>query len=147
MEDYSICESGDGKQSARNRLFVQWFKVYKGASNIYFEDAEIESEGIVNYAALIVERNNPNLESILLQTHAPRWRAESPIPVHSPGQAKRRPGYTKLKQERPERAKVLIHSTFALSGRPSLWSWDRSLVTFPIAVMNLPIDPLDPCSL
>lgn len=60
-----ICETGDGKQAARNRLFMQWFRCYEGSSNIYFEDAKIESEGIVNYAALIVERSNPDIENII----------------------------------------------------------------------------------
>lgn len=60
-----ICETGDGRQAARNRLFLQWFRSYEGASNIYFEDAEIESEGIINYAALIVKRNNPEIETIV----------------------------------------------------------------------------------
>ena len=61
-----ICETGDGKQAARSRLFVHWFKNYEGAERIYFEDVEIVSEGISNYAALIVERNNPDIENIII---------------------------------------------------------------------------------
>lgn len=60
-----ICDTGDGKQAARNRLFVQWFSSYEGSGNLYFQDVDIESDGIINYAALIVERSNPNIESIV----------------------------------------------------------------------------------
>lgn len=60
-----ICETGDGRQTARSRLFLRWFKNYEGATELYLQDAEIESEGIINYAALIIQRNNPDFNSII----------------------------------------------------------------------------------
>lgn len=60
-----ICETGDGKQTARSRLFLRWFKNYEGATELYLQDVEIESEGVMNYAALIIQRNNPDFSSII----------------------------------------------------------------------------------
>ena len=59
-----ICETGDGKQAARSRLFLRWFGNYTKAQNYYFKDAEIVSEDVSNYAAIIVRQDNPRLPEI-----------------------------------------------------------------------------------
>lgn len=62
-----ICETGDDKQSARNRLFVRWFNESQRQQDFYFRDVTIEDDGIDNYAAIIVQRNNPDLDIIVSQ--------------------------------------------------------------------------------
>ena len=62
-----ICETGDRKQSARNRLFVRWFNESKLRDSLYFKDVCVYADGIENFAALIVQRSNPELETIVRQ--------------------------------------------------------------------------------
>ena len=62
-----ICDTGDDKQAARNRLFVRWFNDSKHKGKFYLQDVTISDDGIDNYAALIVQRNNPEFESIIAQ--------------------------------------------------------------------------------
>ena len=58
------CETGDNKQAARERLFLKWFPNY--SSGRYAINAtDIEAEGISNFAAVIVQRDNPQLKKIL----------------------------------------------------------------------------------
>ena len=61
-----ICETGDNKQSMRNRLFESWF-AYANIDNRYtIMAANInDEEGIDNYAALIVRKDNPNFINIV----------------------------------------------------------------------------------
>lgn len=56
-----ICETGDGRQSARSKLFLRWFRNYDSAENFFLQ----ESEGITNYTALIVKRSNPQFTEIV----------------------------------------------------------------------------------
>lgn len=60
-----LCETGDGKQASRNRLFIRWFKEYANKHLYYFDTIEIEAEGTDNFAAIIVQRNNPDLQNII----------------------------------------------------------------------------------
>ena len=48
-----ICESGDGKQHMRSRLFEYWFSSYQ--------------MGIENFAALIIRKDNPNVLDIVAE--------------------------------------------------------------------------------
>lgn len=59
-----ICETGDEKQSARNRLFVRWVSKSFSTGDYYFKSAMVVAEGIENYVAILVERNNPDIEII-----------------------------------------------------------------------------------
>ena len=60
-----ICETGDGRQDMRSRLFQYW---YETASNktqyIYMTASILDSDGVVNHAALIVRSDNPDAEAI-----------------------------------------------------------------------------------
>lgn len=60
-----LCETGDGKQASRNRLFIKWFKEYANKHLYYFNTVEIEADGIDNFAAIIVQKSNPELNSII----------------------------------------------------------------------------------
>ncbi len=60
-----ICETGDGKQEARSKLFLRWFGNYKNASKYYMQDTEIVNEEESNYAALIIRRDHPSFDIIV----------------------------------------------------------------------------------
>lgn len=60
-----ICETGDGKQEFRSRLFVRWFNTYSGREAYILETAEVKDGETNNFAALIVQKSNPKLSKIL----------------------------------------------------------------------------------
>lgn len=59
------CETGDSKQSARARLFLRWFDDYPQKDKFFIKVVMIKDEGIENYDAIIVQKNNPNIDSIV----------------------------------------------------------------------------------
>ncbi len=61
-----ICESGDGKQQMRSRLFEFWFSSYRMNEKFLLLPVSIEDmEGEMNYAALIVRKDNPKIIDIV----------------------------------------------------------------------------------
>ena len=61
-----ICETGDGKQSMRSRLFEYWFSSYKRkALFTMLSSSIVDSDGIVNYATLILRNDNPRFAQIM----------------------------------------------------------------------------------
>jgi hypothetical protein len=60
-----ICDTGDGKQALRSRLFIRWFNTYRNKDAYIVETAEVKEGNITNFAALIVQKSNPQLESIV----------------------------------------------------------------------------------
>lgn len=62
-----LCETGDGKQAFRNRLFIRWFREYANNGSYYFDTVQMKAEGIDNFAAIIVQKNNPNLNQIVCE--------------------------------------------------------------------------------
>ncbi len=61
-----ICETGDGKQGMRSRLFSYWFKVYQYNSNYSIHTTSVKDEdGITNFAALIIRNDNPLIVEIV----------------------------------------------------------------------------------
>jgi len=60
-----LCETGDGKQASRNRLFARWFKGYDKRHLYYFDTVEMKADGIENFAAIIVQKTNRNLKEIV----------------------------------------------------------------------------------
>lgn len=61
-----ICETGDGKQKMRNRLFTYWFYTYTNRNIYSFLPFMIEDEdGVENYAALILRKDNPQYVDIV----------------------------------------------------------------------------------
>lgn len=61
-----ICETGDGKQSMRNRLFQYWFSQYDRKDDFTFLSSSItEADGTVNYATIIIQNTNPHLTEVI----------------------------------------------------------------------------------
>lgn len=60
-----LCETGDGRQAFRSRLFVRWFRNYSGRDAYIMQTAEVQEGNIQNFAALIVQKSNPRLNEIL----------------------------------------------------------------------------------
>lgn len=61
-----ICETGDNKQAMRNRLFVRWFNEYNFQKDFVLRTAMVKDGKQENFAAIIVQRIHPDLESILM---------------------------------------------------------------------------------
>lgn len=60
-----ICETGDGKQAMRNRLFGYWINHYKTNWNISFWSSSVKDEnGVRNYATIIIRNDNPRIQEI-----------------------------------------------------------------------------------
>lgn len=61
-----ICESGDGKQQMRGRLFEFWFSTYRMKEDYLLMPVSIEDmEGQENFAALIIRKDNPKFVDIV----------------------------------------------------------------------------------
>lgn len=61
-----VCETGDGKQAMRNRLFQYWYSHYERKFEFTFLSASIkDDEGEMNYATLIMRNDNPNYTDVL----------------------------------------------------------------------------------
>jgi len=61
-----ICESGDGKQQMRSRLFEFWFSTYRLKDEFLLMPVSIEDvEGMENFAALIIRKDNPKFIDIV----------------------------------------------------------------------------------
>lgn len=60
-----ICETGDGKQEFRSRLFVRWFNSYSNRNAYMMETAEVPEGATKNFAAIIVQKSNPRLLEII----------------------------------------------------------------------------------
>lgn len=66
-----ICETGDGKQALRNRLFQDWFSGYNNKGNYVFLSTSIkDEEDVMNYATIIARNDNPNLEAVICEFYA-----------------------------------------------------------------------------
>lgn len=59
------CETGDNRQAMRDRLFLRWFKEYEHSDKFFIKVSTITAEKVTNYAAVIVEKENPQLEKII----------------------------------------------------------------------------------
>lgn len=61
-----ICESGDGKQQLRSRLFECWFSSYRMKDKYLLMPASIDDgEGTENFAALIIRKDNPKFMDVI----------------------------------------------------------------------------------
>ncbi len=61
-----ICETGDEKQSMRNRLFERWFSTYhKKALLTCLSSSIVDEDGVTNYATVIIRNDHPQLTKIL----------------------------------------------------------------------------------
>ena len=62
-----ICETGDGRQAFRSRLFIRWFNTYSNRDAYVMKTAEVQEGKTKNFAALIVQKSNPRLTEILAE--------------------------------------------------------------------------------
>ena len=60
-----MCESGDGQQAMRARLFLRWFNQYKQNRGFVIKTAEVKSEKTTDYVALIIQRSHPAFDDIV----------------------------------------------------------------------------------
>ncbi|MBR1468547.1 MAG: hypothetical protein IJ605_00300 [Prevotella sp.] len=56
--DY-ICDTKDGRQAARNRLFQQWFNQYPKRHLFTLRTMKVEFDGVTYYASAIIRNDNP----------------------------------------------------------------------------------------
>jgi hypothetical protein len=60
-----MCESGDGHQAMRARLFLRWFNQYNKNGQFYICTAEVKNGKITDYVALIIQRTHPAFNDIV----------------------------------------------------------------------------------
>lgn len=60
-----LCETGDGKQAFRNRLFLRWFNQYENKNAYILISATGIVEGQENFAAMIIRRDNPDADIVI----------------------------------------------------------------------------------
>lgn len=63
-----ICETGDGKQAMRSRLFSHWFSTFadNGKYSI-LQSSIVDREGIDNFFAIILRNDNPNIQQVIAE--------------------------------------------------------------------------------
>lgn len=59
-----VCDTSDNRETARNRLFIRWFKQSAQPNRFTIRSASTTIEGQGFYAAIIVENRNPLLTDI-----------------------------------------------------------------------------------
>lgn len=63
-----ICETGDGLQKMRNRLFHFWFGIYsENGKYLFLPQVVYDEEDNENYAALIIRRDNPKFNDLVTE--------------------------------------------------------------------------------
>jgi hypothetical protein len=74
-----VCETGDGKEAMRNRLFLRWLREYSQKDLFVVQHVEIEAEGIRNFAAIIIQKSNPHLDSIIQDFNSAIKELQKPL--------------------------------------------------------------------
>ena len=59
-----VCDTSDSRETARNRLFIHWFKQSAEPDRFTIRSASTTIEGQGFYAAIIVENRNPLLTAV-----------------------------------------------------------------------------------
>lgn len=59
-----LCDSSDGREASRNRLFMHWFEKNAEPGRFTIKQAHTEIEGQGIFIAIIVENRNPKLKAI-----------------------------------------------------------------------------------
>ena len=60
-----MCESGDGHQAMRARLFLRWFNQYNKNGLFHIRTAEVKNGKTTDYVALIIQRTHPAFDDIV----------------------------------------------------------------------------------
>lgn len=61
-----ICDTSDGKQAIRNRLFQKWYNDFEDRDEYAFMSGVAEYEGVGYFASAIAAKSNPNIEEVKL---------------------------------------------------------------------------------
>lgn len=59
-----VCDTSDGKEGGRNRLFLRWFEHHAAPSQFTIRTASAKVEDETVYVAIIVDNSNPHLQAI-----------------------------------------------------------------------------------
>jgi len=59
-----VCDTSDGKEGGRNRLFLRWFERHTTPDRFTICTAKAKVESEMVYIAIIVDNRNPNLQAI-----------------------------------------------------------------------------------
>lgn len=59
-----VCDTSDGKEGGRNRLFLRWFERHAAPDRFTIRTANAKVEDEMVYIAIIVDNRNPNLQAI-----------------------------------------------------------------------------------
>ena len=62
---FYVCDTKDGRQSARNRLFYRWFISYHNMKSYTLKNASTEVDGVHFYASILVHKQNPQHDFIV----------------------------------------------------------------------------------
>lgn len=63
-----ICETGDGMQKMRNRLFHFWFEIYaENEDFLFLPQVVFDEEDNENYTALIIRKDNPQFNNLVTE--------------------------------------------------------------------------------
>ena len=59
-----VCDSTDGRQAVRSRLFNRWFNSYAEKDKYLLLQREVQYEDMLQYVSLIVRKDHPEVQSI-----------------------------------------------------------------------------------
>ena len=59
-----ICDTNDGRQSVRDRLFSMWYRAYPKKERFTYESESIEVESVNYYISLLIRNDNPFLQEM-----------------------------------------------------------------------------------
>lgn len=63
-----ICETGDGRQAMRSRLFTHWFSTFAGKGKYsILQSSIVDREGVDNFFAIIIRNDNPNINQVITE--------------------------------------------------------------------------------
>ena len=65
-----VCDTSDGKEGGRNRLFLRWFEHHAEPKRFTICTANASVEEEMVYIAIIVDNRNPNLEAVTKEFQA-----------------------------------------------------------------------------
>ena len=60
-----LCDTANGQQAMRNRLFLRWFNTYEMKQKYSIFNEMIPDEGEMNYVSLIIPLSHPQFEAIV----------------------------------------------------------------------------------
>lgn len=60
-----ICDTSDGREASRNRLFLRWFKQEDIGRRFIIKNTCKEIEGETFYIAIILQKSNPMLHAVI----------------------------------------------------------------------------------